>query len=663
MDFQSIFILALTIIVLLLVKRAIKGSKKEPLQQKLQNSDAFPTHQNSTEDSPSTQKAEELMTIVYSSQAGVSKGYADLLSSQASSHNVTFSLTNMKDFDPDSLANHSCVVFVTSTYTDGKPAEDGRVFHDWLEDTAQDHRVDRTFLADVHYATFGCGNSQYSTCFNTVARETDEYMHALGAKRLVPTGMGDVDSGDMDAQFQLWSRSFWRALKKLIAKKKKKARGKRREQERAYLAQEESASEENDASGEMLQLEDLGKMKRPEDLEDGQVELHNESGPLKDMLNPTTRAALSKQGYKLIGGHSGVKLCRWTKSMLRGRGGCYKWTFYGISSFQCMEMTPSLACANKCVFCWRHHTNPVAKEWKWKVDEPLMLVEGAIEQHKLLIKSARGIPGVQADRFKEAQTIKHCALSLVGEPILYPHINPFIDLLHERHISTFMVTNAQFPDQLEALRPVTQLYLSIDAATKESLKAIDRPLFTDFWERFLTCIDRLKVKGQRTVFRLTLVKQHNMEEVRNYAELILRGVPDLIEVKGVTFCGDSSTSTLTIQNTPFHQEVVAFCQAVCDEANKLLDPSEAQYALACEHEHSLCVLIANKHKFLVNGQWHTWIDYDKFHQLVAQGSPFTAVDYMAPSPSWALFGSAEQGFSPDQARFKRPSKKPPTQGC
>ena len=38
----------------------------------------------------------------------------------------------------------------------------------------------------------------------------------------------------------------------------------------------------------------------------------------------------------------GVKLCRWTKGMLRGRGGCYKHTFYGISSYQCMEMTPSL---------------------------------------------------------------------------------------------------------------------------------------------------------------------------------------------------------------------------------------------------------------------------------------------------------------------------------
>jgi hypothetical protein len=45
------------------------------------------------------------------------------------------------------------------------------------------------------------------------------------------------------------------------------------------------------------------------------------------------------------------------QSMLRGRGGCYKHTFYGIASHQCMEATPSLACANKCVFCWRHHSS------------------------------------------------------------------------------------------------------------------------------------------------------------------------------------------------------------------------------------------------------------------------------------------------------------------
>mgnify|MGYP001800372747 FL=1 len=62
----------------------------------------------------------------------------------------------------------------------------------------------------------------------------------------------------------------------------------------------------------------------------------------KEMVTPVVRASLTKQGYKIIGTHSGVKLCRWTKSMLRGRGGCYKHAFYGIASHRCMETTPSL---------------------------------------------------------------------------------------------------------------------------------------------------------------------------------------------------------------------------------------------------------------------------------------------------------------------------------
>ena len=31
------------------------------------------------------------------------------------------------------------------------------------------------------------------------------------------------------------------------------------------------------------------------------------------MITPTVKQSLEKQGYKLIGSHSGVKLCRWTK--------------------------------------------------------------------------------------------------------------------------------------------------------------------------------------------------------------------------------------------------------------------------------------------------------------------------------------------------------------
>ena len=68
------------------------------------------------------------------------------------------------------------------------------------------------------------------------------------------------------------------------------------------------------------------------------------------MVNQELHKAISKQGYRIVGTHSGLKLCRWTKSILRGRGGCYKQTFYSIASHFCMETIPSLTFAYKCVF-------------------------------------------------------------------------------------------------------------------------------------------------------------------------------------------------------------------------------------------------------------------------------------------------------------------------
>ena len=129
--------------------------------------------------------------------------------------------------------------------------------------------------------------------------------------------------------------------------------------------------------------------------------------------------------------------------------------------------------------------------------------------------------------------------------------------LHKRRISTFLVTNAQFPDAISALVPVTQLYVSIDASTKDSLKKIDRPLFKDFWERFIQSLVELEKKGQRTVYRLTLVKGWNAEEMENYARLVDIGKPDFIEVKGVTYCGTSKGKHFFI-SPPFRCFILSF---------------------------------------------------------------------------------------------------------
>ena len=194
-----------------------------------------------------------------------------------------------------------------------------------------------------------------------------------------------------------------------------------------------------------------------------------------------------------------------------------------------------------------------------------------------------------------------------------------------------------------------QLYVSVDAATKESLKKIDRPLFKDYWERMLLSLDYLKHKQQRTVYRLTLVKAWNVSEIADYSRLIARGLPTFIEVKGVTFCGKSDGSNLTMDNIPFHFEVLRFCEKLCEYL-------AMDYEIACEHVHSCCVLIAKK-ELKVNGVWHTHIDYDKFFELLESGHGFSYVDYMAPTPSWAVTGAREQGFNPKETKFVKERHK------
>lgn len=656
--------------------------------------------------------------IFYGSQTGTAKGFANELSEEVKALGIPAEVIDIKDYDPDDQLIEECInksvcVFLVATYTDGQPTENAEWFCKWLEEASTDFRYGKTYLKGLRYAVFGLGNSVYVGHYNTVGKNFDKWLWMLSGKRIMTRGEGDCNvvksrNGSIQADFLAWKVKFLIRLQALAKGEKKSCSGncktggscknkrkegqeQQKEEEKTALQgnsseddlmesssdEEESGLQDEKKAGSMVDMEDLGNImnsakkakSKEESGGDGQtvklsklngVKKIEDEGKSREMITPALRAALTKQGYKLIGSHSGVKLCRWTKSMLRGRGGCYKHTFYGIESHRCMETTPSLACANKCVFCWRHHTNPVGTEWRWKMDPAEKILQDALEKHQSMIRQFRGVPGVKPERYEEGLAVKHCALSLVGEPIMYPEINTFVRLLHSHHISSFVVTNAQFPQEIRSLVPVTQLYVSVDASTKDSLKKIDRPLFKDFWPRFLDSLRALGEKRQRTVYRLTLVKAWNVEEMQAYSELIALGQPDFIEVKGVTYCGESSASSLTMANVPWHQEVVAFVQQLADML--------PQYEIACEHEHSNCLLIAHT-KFKVDGEWWTWIDYERFQELVQAfeesggKQSFSASDYMAKTPRWALFGADEQGFDPADTRFQRRNKTKDISGC
>lgn len=567
-------------------------------------------------------------------------------------NDLSFDSVDPKDYEPEDLCKESLVVIVASTWEDGGPPQNGSFLVNWLTESVDDFRVGALVLKDCKYAVFGVGSRSYVETYNDVARGVSEKLRKLGATEIVELGEGDTDEGDLDEVFDGWSDKVVGVLKDLVGENRGHFEngeiGSQIEGEVEFSDSEEG--EEEDRESGVVDLEDIAgkgpsRKSKMGTTANGKANEEVVNGD-KEMVTPVIRASLQKQGYKIIGSHSGVKLCRWTKSQLRGRGGCYKHSFYGIESHRCMEATPSLACANKCVFCWRHHTNPVGKSWRWKMDDPLVIVDTAIDLHTKMIRQMKGVPGVKAERLSEGLSPRHCALSLVGEPIMYPEINALVDELHHRRISTFLVTNAQFPERIKMLKPITQLYVSVDAATKDSLKAIDRPLFGDFWERFVDSLKALREKQQRTVYRLTLVKGWNTEDLDAYSSLFDIGNPDFIEIKGVTYCGSSATSKLTMENVPWHSDVKKFSEALAQKSNDA-------YEVACEHEHSCCVLLGKVSKFKVDGEWFTWIDYDKFHDLVACGEPFTSEDYMSRTPSWAVYGAEEGGFDPDQLRFKK----------
>ena len=558
-----------------------------------------------------------------------------------------------------------------------------------LQETHHDFRIDTAPLSGLAgYSVFGFGDKEgWSTeeeGFCSQAIEVDKWMAKLtGRKRAYPLGSADVKS-DIERRLGEWRAGVVKALLDVAAHgdlgEGVTGSGdavESDEEEDADEAAEPGTSPRTEArrptnrkrqqvDSRVDDLEDLGRKASFQSKDSSSesrsplpIDFTTSTTPqaTKAMVpvSSPTHAALTKQGYTIIGTHSGVKICRWTKSALRGRGSCYKYSFYGIKSHICMETTPSLSCSNKCVFCWRHGTNPVGTTWRWQVDPPKMIFEGAKEGHYKKIKMMRGVPGVRAERFQEAMQIRHCALSLVGEPIFYPHINEFVAMLHKERISSFLVCNAQHPDQLAALKPVTQLYVSIDASNAESLRRVDRPLHRDYWQRFLRCLDILREKRfrMRTVFRLTLVKGFNIEEeVEGYADLVSLGLPCFVEIKGVTYCGTSSSAGagLTMQNVPFYDEITTFVEAL----NAALERRGLEYGIAAEHAHSCCVLIASK-RFYVEQKWRTLIDYESFFECLKSGKEFSPEDYMGPpTPEWATWGNG--GFDPADTRVDRKGK-------
>jgi tRNA wybutosine-synthesizing protein 1 len=272
---------------------------------------------------------------------------------------------------------------------------------------------------------------------------------------------------------------------------------------------------------------------------------------------------LKRQKYKIVGEHSAVKICHWTKkSLIEGRV-CYKQRFYGIESHRCLQMTPSVAwCTHKCLFCWRPveytETNPK------RHDDPETIIDGCIEAQRTLLSGYHGfLEKIDIKKLKEAENPTNVAISLSGEPTLYPEISGLIDGFRKRNFSTFLVTNGTTPEILESMSTYPDnLYITLPAPTKESYERVCNPQIKDGWEKLNTSLELFpKIKTKRRILRLTLVKDFNMNNLREYSKLIEKASPDFIEAKAYMYVG-YSRKRLELKNMPRFEDIIEFCNAL-----------------------------------------------------------------------------------------------------
>lgn len=259
---------------------------------------------------------------------------------------------------------------------------------------------------------------------------------------------------------------------------------------------------------------------------------------------------LTRQGYHLVGSGA-VKPCLWLNRSLRGGDQCYKHHFYGIASHRCVQMTPTLECNHLCLHCWRPIDDPIPGK---EPMEPAELLEGILKGQQKFISGYGGSSTTDPERLVEAREPRHMAISLMGEPTLYPYLKEFIDLVSKRKMTSFLVSNATHPEVLAELRP-TQLYLSLNAPDQEKYRQICNPS-KDFWPKILESLELLKEHRCRSVIRMTLARDLNMDGLENYARMIRNAEPDFVELKAYMHLG-RSRARLDRTAMPDHSEILA----------------------------------------------------------------------------------------------------------
>jgi len=291
--------------------------------------------------------------------------------------------------------------------------------------------------------------------------------------------------------------------------------------------------------------------------------------------------------------HAAASTCLWTKKALTGEGYCYKMTFYGIQSHRCIQWSPCPThCNYACRFCWRD-TSIHSPDWEGPVDDAEILVEESIKAFNYLLNGYPGNPKTIPKRMEQSTDPIHTAISLDGEPTLYPELPALIRAFHRRKITTFLVTNGSNPKMLRLLEQEdslpTQVYISLSAWDEASFQKIQQPLQPGLWANYLESLDWMKQSSHdRRVLRMTLAKGLNLteESLGGFAEVIRRSGAEYVEVKSYTPVGKSRLR-MGPDFAPRHEDMREAAKNLAEKTN---------YLVTAEHKPSQVVLLCRDEK-------------------------------------------------------------------
>jgi tRNA wybutosine-synthesizing protein 1 len=189
---------------------------------------------------------------------------------------------------------------------------------------------------------------------------------------------------------------------------------------------------------------------------------------------------------------------------------------------------------------------------------------------------------------REALHPVHAAISLEGEPTLYPRLDELVEAFFGHDFrSVFIVTNGLRPDALSRLdREPTQLYVSVSAPNEETYRRTCRPFVPDGWNRLMETLELLKSFNCPTVLRHTLVSKFNMVDVTGYARLAERAEATYLETKAAMSVG-FARGRFGYEDMAWHKDVRAFAEELV---------SESGYNILDEHPPSSIVLLSRLEK-------------------------------------------------------------------